>query len=488
MAGKPADNTFQIKFSNFHVGAAPLAHLDSLTEMGQGGHYASASNVDIVSTPGKLTQGPGLSTLTNGTEAGAVTDLINYIIDSPVTTGVTYGISSTKLHQITPSAVTNSGNFPHSITNATDGSSCIKFQGSLYYFYNKASGADCGVYDLSASFTDAYFSVTPTGAAALQKAPHPVAIKQDIMLFGNGRYVGTFISTGVILAPTKLDFGADAQVADVAFHANQWWIAVNSGVSGSTTDRTGASIYLYDGGATSSILADEVAVGPYKIGFIYPLNGIVYVAYQDLSSTGGFQIGYVAGRQLKPLRYFTGTLPTFAQKTLYNSTIAFISNGLIYSCGAVTPQLPVQLSQLADGGFTTCGAIAAPFGTIMVASTQSTSFKLAKLSGFDTACSWRSIIIPTITGRMVGYIDSILVLTKTLGASARCDLIVESNQAATSGSTLQITTTGRRRHVFNSVGLTMIEDFRIFLSWSNGSTTNDCSIREIIVNGHYAEK
>jgi hypothetical protein len=485
MASK--DNTFTLKFSNFNDGAAPLAHLDSLTQIGQTGHYSAAANVDIISKPGLLTQGPGLATLTAGDESGAVGELINFILDKPVTDGVTYGIAATKLHKITPSAVTNTGAWPHAITGATAGSSAALFQGALYYFYNKASGADCGMYDLASSFTDAYFSAVPIGAAALQNAPHPIATKQDIMLFGNGRYVGTFVSTGLVLSPTKLDFGADTQCADVAFHANQWWIAINSGVI-TGTNRSSAQIYLYDGGAISAILSDEVAVGRQKIGFIYPVNGIVYVAYQDLSSTGGFAIGYVKGRQLIPLRYFTGTLPTFAQKTLYNSTIAFISNGLIYSCGAVIPQLPVQISHLATGGYTTVGALAAPFGTPMVASTQSTSFKLAQFSGYTTAATWRSIVLPIISARMLGYIDQIIVLTKTLGASARCDLILEGDQASASSATQQITGTGKRRHVFSQLGFLSREDFRIFLNWANGSASNDAAIREIIVEGHYVEK
>lgn len=482
------DNTFSLVFKNFNVGAAPLAHLDSLTQIGQTGHYASASNIDIISKPGLLTQGPALATLTNGTEAGAVGELIAFIMDRPVTTGVTYGIAATKLHQITPTSVTNSGNWPHAITNATAGSSCIEFQGNLYYFFNKASGADIGKYDLSASFTDNWGSTVPTGAAALQNAPHPVAKKQDLMLFGNGRYVGVYNSTTSTLAPTKLDFGANTECDDVAFHANQWWIVVNTGVSGSTTDRASSSIYLYDGAAINALLSDEVALGIQRIGFISPINGVVYVAYQDLTSTGGFAIGYIQGRQIVPLRYFTGTLPTFAQKTLYDAMLAFISNGLVYSCGAVTPQLPVQMSQLASGGYTTVGALAAPFGTMMVASTQSTSFKLAKFSGFDTSCNWRSIIVPLASGRMLGYIDQVIVLTKTLGASARCDLIIEGNQAASTGSTQQITTSGRRRHIFSHLGLTSLEDFRIFLNWANGSASNDVAIREITVLGHYVEK
>jgi hypothetical protein len=480
-------NTFSLKLSGFHAGQAPLAHLDTLTEIGAAGQYSLAANVDIITSPNLLTQGPGLSTLTNGTEAGAVTELINYIIDRPVSSGTTYGIAATKLHQITASAVTNTGIWPHAITNAIAGSSCHYQNGKLYYFYNKASGGDCGTYDLATTFVDAYFSVTPTGAAALQNAPHPVASKQDIMVFGNGRYLGTFNTTTTTLAPTRLDFGQDASVADVCFNANQWLIAVNQG-TGVSTDRQSSSIFLYDASATTSLLTDELGVGVQKIGFLLPIEGIVYVAYQDVSSAGGFCIGYISGRQIKPLRYFTGTLPTFAQKSLYANTILFLSNALVYSCGAVVESLPVQLSQLASGGFTTCGAIAAPFGTPMIASTQSTSFKLAKFSGYATASTWRSIVILLISGAMVGFIDKVVVLTNTLGASARCDLIIEGDQASKTGSTQQITTTSRRRHSFSKLGLTGLEDFRVFLDWSSGSASNPVKIREIQIQGHFVER
>ena len=38
--------------------------------------------------------------------------------------------------------------------------------------------------------------------------------------------------------------------------------------------------------------------------------------------------------------------------------------------------------------------------------------KLDKLSGYDTACNWRSIIIPVAKGRNVGHIDYVIVKTK----------------------------------------------------------------------------
>jgi len=332
-------------------------------------------------------------------------------------------------------------------------------------------------------------STVPTGFAALQKALHPSATKEDLILFGNGRYCGVYTGDSDTLAPTKLDFGIGNEVADVMFHANYWWIAVNSGVSG--TNRNLGSIYLYAGGATTSILSDETSVGVQRIGFLYPLNGVVYVAYQDLSSTAGYKIGYIVGRQLKPLGYFSGSLPSFAQRTLYKNTILFISNHLIYSAGAVIEELPVQISQLADGGFATVGAMACPFGTPLISSTESTSYKIAKFSGYDTNSNWRSIIVPLINDRYIGYIDSITVLTNTLvgsGESAsRCDLILEYNQGSSTSATKQITGAGIRRHIFN-VGSGTKEDVRVFLNWANGNTTNNVAIREVQLTGHWCEK
>lgn len=484
----PKDREFYFTLENFHLGQAPLAHLDSLTDEGASGHYSVASNIDILTTPKVLTQGPALSNLTAGTQSGAITELVRHILEIPPADNVSYAVSTTKLHKISATAVTNTGIWPHAITGAETGTTVVHFQGYIFYFYNKSSGADCGRYDQVTTFDDDYMSTVPTGAAALQKAPHPVAIKQDIMLIGNGRYVAKFVSSTATLEATKLDFAAGSEVADIEFHANQWWIAVNSGVSTGTNRRSG-QIYLYDGGAINAILSDEAAIGLQQIGFIMPDNGVVYVAYRDFTMTNGFAIGYVSGRQIIPLRYFTGSLPTYAQKTKYKKCIAFVANGQIWTVGAVVSSLPVQISPHADAGYDTVGALAAPFGTPIVASTDGGSnFRLAKFSGYDTACSWKSIIFNTSAGKLVGYIDEIIVWTRTLVGSARCDLTVEANQASSTSTAKSITTAGKRRHVLKDFDVKEMEDFRVALSWANGDTTNDCPIRKIVVRGHFKEK
>ena len=145
------------------------------------------------------------------------------------------------------------------------------------------------------------------------------------------------------------------------------------------------------------------------------------------------------------------------------------------------------MSQIADGGYATVGAIAAPFGTPMIASTESTNYKLAKFSGYDINSNWKSIIVPLVNDRNIGYVDSITVLTNTLGADAQCDLILEYNQGSSNSATKEITGTGIRRHIFN-VGSGTVEDLRVYLNFANGDTTNNVEIREIQLSGHWVQK
>lgn len=461
------DNTWSIELKNFNAGFAPLAFCDSLTETGGGGHASTMTNVNVLD--GKLTQGYGLANLT-----GAVTELISYIMDKAVSNNVSYAIGTSSLWQLSATAVSNI----HTITGCAEGESIQVLKGNLYYFYNTATEGRIGKYDLSATFQDSW-------GTGLQIASHPSDKKEDIIVFGNGRYAGTYIAESGDLTPNKLDFGQDASVDDVLYDGGFWYLAVNSGVAG--TNRTEGQVYLYDGAAIVSTLADETGVGMFRIGFLYRLNGIKYICYQDLSSTG-FIIGYLNGKAIVPLGRFNGTLPNFQQKTLYKNTILFLSSGLVYSSGAVIGELPYQLSQIADGGYATCGAIAAPFGVPMISSTDgSGNFRLAQFSGYDVNCSWKSIVFPLARGRYLGYIDSIVVLTKTLAAGASCSLTIEANQALSTSTAQTIATTGERRHTFTSFNLGTIEDFRIALSWAAGSTTNDCLIRNIKIDGHWSE-
>jgi len=473
------DNTWTITLSGFSAGYAPLAFSNSLTERGGGGHASTMQNADILDD--FLTQGPGLATLTNGDQSGNVTELINFIMDKATADDVSWALGTTKLFKISSTAVTSGS----SVSGCADGESLLALKGNLYGFYNTASAGDIFKMPLSTEVITANWgSTTPTGAEALQNAIHPSAGKEDIMVFGNGQYVGKYIVETDTLTVDALDFGEGTVVSDAIYNSGYWWIAVNTGVSG--TNRTDSQLYLWDGSTVPSTLSDETAVGVQRIGFLNVVNGIVFVAYQDLTASG-FIIGYIQGKAITPLARYSGDLPTFTQKTLYKNTLLFLSSGLVYSAGALVPELPYQLSQIADGGYSTVGAIAAPFGTPFVSSSQGSSYKLAKFSGYETSSNWKSIVFPVSSGRFKGFIDEIIVLTKTLGASASAALTIEADQASLTSNTMTITTTGKRRHIFTATGLGQIEDFRAALSWSGGNATNDCAIRRIQINGHYVE-
>lgn len=476
-----ADLNFSFTIEDFNQGLSPLAHADSLTFNGAKGQ-ASEMLADIISKPGFLTQSPALSNLTNGTQAGVVDQLIRFILDKPISASLTYALGTSKLFRVTPTTISSGGSpsFPQTVTNMTSGESLVRLNANLYGFFNKASGGDIFKMPLSTEVIDhTWGSVNDT---ALENAPHPVCVKEDIMLFGNGQYVGLYIEGTGTLNVQHLDFGVGSEVADIVFTSNNFWIAVNSG------EGKRGQVYLYDAGAQSNQLSDEAGLGDQQIGFLYVYNGNVYVAYEDTSSDA-YVIGYVAGKAIKPLRYFSGTLPDHRQKALYRDTIIFSNGTNVMSMGASVEQLPLQISALADGGYATIGAIACPFGTPMVASTDGGSnYRIAKFSGYATDSVWKSKLYDITNGRMIGKIQNIIVYSKRLAANARCDISIETDQALAESSQYEYSGTGTTRKTFRAINAPAAEDYRLVISWENGNATNDCPIRKVIVQGNYVER
>jgi hypothetical protein len=475
------DYDFGITLENFSDGLSPLAHIDNRTFTGSKGQ-ASSMRADIISNPNFIQQSPALANLTNGTQAGVVDQLIRFILDKPTASDTTFAIGTTKLFKLSSTTVISGGtpSWPQAVTDMTEGESVIRLKTNLYGFYNKATGGDILQMPLSTEVIDPDWG--STNDVALEDAPHPVAAKEDIMVFGNGRYVGVYVEGSATLDVQKLDFGEGAEVADIIFNANVWYIAVNYGEG-----RRG-QIYLYDGSAMSNILSDEAGLGSQKIGFLYVFNGIVYVAYQD-NTSGAYAIGWMSGRQLKPLRYFAGSLPDHRQKTLYKNTIIFISSNDIFSCGAPVEQLPVQISTLADAGYATVGGLAAPFGTPMVASTDgTTNYRLAKFSGLSTDSNWKSVSLDVTDTRRLGRVTCVIVSTKPLSSGARVDLTLEGNQGAVTSSSFSVTGENKTRHVFRSIDLPAVEDVRVVLDSTNGHASNACPIRKIELLGNFVSR
>jgi hypothetical protein len=474
------DKDFTIELTGFNEGFSSLAHIDTRTFTGNKGQ-ASEMLCDVISKPGFIMQGPGLANLTNGSEAGVVDELIRFILDKPTSATVTFAIGATKLFKLSSTAVTSGGtpSWPQTVTGMTEGESIVRMGVNLFVFYNKSSGGDIALMPLANEVIDPDWGSSTD--AALEKAPHPSAVKEDRVLFGNGQYVGVYIGDSNALDINKLDFKAGAEVADIVFNSGFWWIAINYG------EGRGSQVYIYDGSAISNVLSDEAAVGAQEIGFLYVKNGVVYIAYKDKSSDG-YCIGWISGRQIKPLRYFTGSLPDHRQKTLYKDVIMFLSSSHLWTMGASVEQLPIQISKLASGGYTTLGAVAAPFGTPLVSSTDGSGhFRLVKLSGYATDSMWKSISVDITSDRLLGKIHTLIVITSPLNAAASCTIQLESNQGAETSSAFAISGANKIRHVFKTVNLRPSQDIRVLISYSGGDTAYTCPIRKIIALGNFVE-
>lgn len=468
------DINFKIEFDSFYQGLSPVSHIDNQTHIGSRGH-ATSMLADVISTPGYIQQSPDLENLTNG----ETSELIRHILDRPIDANTTYAVGSSKLYKITQNEVVNGGSpsWPQTISGMTEGESVIRLKDNLFIFCNKATGGDIAAMPLSTGVIDNDWGATTD--QALEQAPHPSAAKEDILMFGNGRYAGAYIEGAGLLDVQKLDFGQGAEVADIVFFSNMWWIAVNYG------EGRRAQIYLYDGGAVSNILSDEVGLGTQKIGFLFVHNGSVFVAYDDITADG-FAIGWVSGRSIKPLKYFTGSLPNHKQKTLYKNNIMFPAGDDIYVCGATVEQLNLQISALADGGYENIGAVSAPFGTPIISSGEGSNYRIAKFSGYSNDSNWKSVYQNISNMRNIGNIHTIIVYTKPLEANAAAKIYLEGDQGQKTSSSYQITGTNKTRHIFSSIDLTPVEDVRVCIDYSDSNNVL-CQIRQIILLGNYTE-
>lgn len=475
---------WQIELNNLSLGGlAPQYWNASYPSYGNKNQAGVMTNIDCTNAS-YITQGPGLATLTAGTEAGAVTTLIKGATDFAVTSNLAYGVGGNKLYSFSATAVTNAGAWPHTIDKAVVtgelGEDVAYYQGNLYYSYNHSGSAgDIGKYDLSATFDDDWGSTVPTGAGALTDNPHQMIVGgNDVMYFANGIYVGNY--DGTTFNRQALDLPVNTVIQSIQWMSDRVWIAANRpNLTGA--NKNTASIYVWDGAATSWELEIKL-MG--TVGGMHVKNGVLFVFYQDVSSTGGYKLGYVSGTSIVDLANFSGGLPAFYQITDYKDFLIWNSAGLIYAFGGGDNGLPVKLFQLADGGFSTVGCVICPFGTPIIASTESTSFKLAKFSGYDVVSVWKSLMFDiTGTGR-VSQIDEVRINFETLTSGARVDWKLLDNGGRTIYSDIiSFAKLGAVTSAYYPLKKNA-ENFRVEFDYANGSTSATVQLKNVRVMGN----
>lgn len=446
-------------------------------------------NVDITD-PNVLTQGPKPTDLTNGNESGAVTTLISSILKTAVTSGITYAVGGNKIYKLSNNEVTNDGTYPITIDkggvtgeNATD---LVYYKSAVYVFYNYTGGGDIGKLDITADTLDEdWGSTVPTGATTLEEAPH-YAINggDDVVYFTNGKYVGKI--DGTTLDTQALDFWENAQTVSLAWNLNRVYIAVNRpNIAGSNFNQSG--IYKWNG-VSSSWEGDPIEVSG-KIGALYTKNGIVFVWWQDATDSWGYWFGYVSGSTLVPLRRYSGSLPNQAQVGEWRGFICWMSDEKFFIWGASDVDIEVALSHYGSAKYSTnVGAMASPFGNVLIASSDGTHYSLAKLGGYTTDAYWKTKVFKVNLAGWKSQIDLIQVETEPLSTGARVDFVLtyDKGKSTKNLSSIMYSTENKTLHKILDKSIE-VEDFRLDIDWSNGSETNPVKIRTINIEGHWTK-
>lgn len=476
---------WNIQITDFLGGFAPAWYNQgSYPSYGNKNHAGDMANIDLTS-PNFLTQGPGLANLTDGTQAGAVTTLLNSVLDEAVTSDVTYGIGGAKLQKISSTAVTNTGAWPHTIDKAAvtaeDGEDCVAYQGNLYYTYNHSGTAgDIGKYDLASTFVDDWGSTVPSGAAALTgDVPHQAIVAgNDKMYIANGRYVCSY--DGTTLIPQALDLPTGSVIQSIGWTAERLYMTANRpDLTGS--NKMNGSIYLWDS-TTTSWEAEVKVMG--RLGACHVKNGIFFFFYTDITSSGGYKLAYLDGSSVVDVASFTGGLPEYGQVTDYKDFILWVSSASVWAFGAGDKDVPVRLFQLADGGYATVGALACPFGTPMVASTESTNYKLAKFSGYDTACTYKTLLFDVTGETGLSRLNTVVWNFEQLATGASLAWSLVNNQGVTIYSdTISYAKLGAATSFVAELNGKLAENLRVQLDFSGGSTSNPVKVKSISIYG-----
>jgi len=450
-------------------------------------NQASAMTDISLIDPNVLTQGPTPTDLTSGNEDGELgTNLIVAILKHATSANVSYACSADKVFKLSATAVLDA-NFPLLITGGTYqvATDLLYYQSNVYVFWNDTGteGEIAKVTIATPAIDPDWGSTTPTGAAHLQDAPHyGIVGGDDVAYITNGRYVASLDTT--TLNPTHLDFWTDAQAVSVTWNNNRVKIAVNRpNAAGSNFNQSG--IYTWDG-VSSSWEGDPIEVQG-ELGALYTKNGITFVWWKDSISTGGYCFGYISGLQVELLRRYSGSLPNQAQVGEYEGHISWLSSGKLMLWGAKDTDTEVKLFQYGSAKYTThIGGMAAPFGSVLIASDDGTHYSLAKLGGYATTARYKTMAFPVSGSNFESFVDTIIVEFETLALGAKCDFTLTYNKGASTQALTQLaysaTDSSTRRKILNRS--CKIDDLRLDYSWANGSVTNPFNIRSVFIQGH----
>jgi len=112
----------------------------------------------------------------------------------------------------------------------------------------------------------------------------------------------------------------------------------------------------------------------------------------------------------------------------------------------------------------------------LIASTDTTNYKLSKFAGYSPSGSWKSVTYPVASVFRKSTVDKIIVKTDPIPTNGQIDVdIVDSTGSSLLGSKLNLTD---EDEVIHSRDLgTSAKDFRVEFDWSNADSSSDSPVR-----------
>lgn len=469
-----------------HRGFAPKWYKNTYPEYGNRAQSGGMKNISLMD-PSVLSPGPGVTTLTAGDETGAVTTLLKGILGQAVASNVSYGVGGAKLYKFSATAVTNAGDWPHTIDKATvtgeTGEDVCHYQGKLLYSYNHSGSAgDIGMFDLASTFNDVYWTTTLAGTALADVVHQMIHGGDDVVYITNGQHIANL--NGTTDNAQALDFWQNSIVASLTWNYNRVVAAVNRpAITGANVNQS--AVYKWNG-YSSSWEGDPIEVNG-RIGALFTKNGITYIWWETFSEDGGIILvfGVVAGTRVEPIATFSGSLPLYYQVGEIGNYIVWMSGEKMFCYGPVDGEIPVDLFYLMTPVNTnTIGGIAAPFGEMMIASYNgATAYDLQKENNYAVDSNYQTIQFPTSGEHAKSIVDTIIMNFDKLATGARVNLTITDNQGTSLWTdTLSFAVDGAiTKKVFHP--RVTGENFNLKYDHSNGSASNPIKIRSTIIKG-----
>lgn len=409
-------------------GFAPLYWKNDNPTFGNKYMMADMTNIDMTSA-NYITQGPGLSTLTDGDDSGNVSTVIKGLNDISVASDEIYGVGGDQLYKITSSAVTN----PNTISGTSpEGEDVCYYAGELFYSYNDDGSGDIGKYDMNTDYDDDWWT-DDAGGSALEDASHPMvsAGTSGVLYIGNGQYVAEWDGSTAV-HDTFNTFDSDSEVVDLAWNQNRLFIASNrQNLDGD--NRNEASIYLWDGNSVG--WTDRVEVLG-RIGALMVKNGITFVIYKKNISQDVCTLGYVDGTQIKDVFNYEGDLPEYYQTTRYEDFVLWVAGDEIYAWGGGDVNVETRGFQISEPKYSNGGGITNAFGTPIVTSDDgSSSYDVSEFSGSASDASADTITIAYAEkGSQLSKINKLHFRFDKLTSGAQLDYTVRNSEDESLGS------------------------------------------------------